>query len=98
MGQSITVASKELDGFCVFTTDRSISGQTGASFGSAAEAESATGFPAALAERLFAADHEIDHVYVASNDVIVRRSDSWNQATVAAATGVIEDLFRHYDG
>ena len=96
MGQSITVESRQVDGFSVFSTDRSISGQTGASFGSAAEAEAATGFPASLAQRLFAADDQIDHVYVASNDVVVRRSGSWDGVAVDTATVVIEELFRHY--
>lgn len=97
MGQLITVESRRLDGFCVFSTDRSISGQTGASFSSAAEAEAAIGFPATLAKRLFAADAEVDHVYVASNDVVVRRSSSWDPPTVDTASAVIEGLFRHYD-
>ena len=96
MGQLINVESRRLDGFCVFSTDRSISGQTGASYGSAADAEAVTDFPATLAKRLFAADDQIDHVYVASNDVVVRRAQGWDDATIGAAAGVIEELFRFY--
>lgn len=96
MGQSITVESKKLDGFCVFSTDRSISGQDGSAFESVAAAEDDESFPAVLAQRLFAADEGIDHVYVASNDVVVRRSPSWDADQVAAASQVIEDLFRYY--
>ena len=96
MGQSITVESKQLDDFCVFTTDRSITGQDGSAFASAAAAESADDFPAALAKRLFASDEGIDHVYVASNDVVVRRSPSWDEDQVATASQVIEELFRFY--
>ena len=96
MGQSITVASKQLDDFCVFTTDRSITGQDGSTFASLAAAESAADFPALLARRLFASDAGIDHVYVASNDVVVRRSPNWDGDRVAAASRVIEELFRFY--
>ena len=96
MGQSITVEAKDFDGFCVFSTDRSISGQDGSTFASAAAAEDDESFPAVLAQRLFAADEGIDHVYVASNDVVVRRSSSWDADQVAAASEVIENLFRYY--
>ncbi len=96
MGQSITVESKQLDDFCVFTTDRSITGQDGAAFTSSAAADAAGDFPAILAQRLFASDEAIDHVYVASNDVVVRRSLSWDEDRVAAASQVIEELFRFY--
>ena len=96
MGQSITVESKQLDNFCVFTTDRSITGQDGSVFASAAAAGSSDDFPAALAKRLFASDEGIDHVYVASNDVVVRRSPSWDESQVASAAQVIEELFRYY--
>lgn len=96
MGQSITVEAKDFDGFCVFSTDRSISGQNGSTFASAAAAEDDESFPAVLAQRLFAADEGIDHVYVASNDVVVRRSSSWDDDQVSAASEVIENLFRYY--
>ena len=96
MGQSITVTSKQLDDFCVFSTDRSISGQDGSAFASATEAATAGDFPAVLAGRLFASDEGIDHVYVASNDVVVRRSPAWDAARVSSAAQVIEELFRHY--
>lgn len=96
MGQSITVESRQLDGFCVFTTDRSISGQDGSAFESIAVAEGDESFPAVLAKRLFAADEGIDHVYVASNDVVVRRSPGWDADQVALASRVIEELFRFY--
>jgi hypothetical protein len=96
MGQSITVESKQLGDFCVFTTDRSITGQDGSVFSSAAAAESEDDFPAVLATRLFASDDGIEHIYVASNDVVVRRTPSWDTNQVAAASQVIEELFRFY--
>jgi hypothetical protein len=96
MGQSISVQSKQMDAVCVFTTDRSITGQDGAGFGSADEAEAAGGFAATLAVRLFAADDSIDHVYVASNDVIVRRDGSWSGEQINVAADTIRNLFLHY--
>lgn len=97
MGQSITVESQAHEGFCVFTTDRSITGQDGARFTSADAATAASGFPATLAARLFEVDDEVDHVYIASNDVVVRRSEAWDTAAVASAASTISDLFRFYN-
>lgn len=96
MGQSITVEAKPAEGFCVFTTDRSLSGQDGISFSSPAEADGIAGFPAELAVRLFSSDDAIDHVYVASNDVVVRRTTQWGEASVESAARIIEGLFRFY--
>ena len=98
MGQPITVEARQAEGFCVFTIDRSLTGQDGASFKSAAEAETDSGIPATLAARLFASDESIDHVYVASNDVVVRRATDWDQASVDSATDAIAGLFRFYAG
>jgi hypothetical protein len=96
MGQSLTVESKQVDGFCVFTTDRVITGQDGARFESQEEAEGASGFPASLARSLFEGDSEIDHVYVAFSEVIVRRSEAWDSANIAAAAATITDMYRFY--
>lgn len=97
MGQTITVESKQANGFCVFTTDRSLTGQDGARFGSLEEAQTAADFPATLAARLFAGDEAVDHVYVASNDVVVGRSIDWDSASIGAATKTIQELFRFYE-
>lgn len=96
MGQSINVSSKQLDDFCVFTTDRSIGGQDGARFGSVEEAQAGSDFAASLAELLFTADPAIDNIYVASNDVIVRRLAAWDTASVDSAVTTISNLFRFY--
>ena len=96
MGQSITVEVEQADGFCVFTTDRSLSGQDGGSFDSAAAAEGISGIPAEVARKLFASDDQIEHVYVASNDVIVKRSSDWDDTAIGDATRAIEGLFRFY--
>ena len=97
MGQSITVEPKQIGDFCVFATDRSMTGQDGARFSSLDEAEDATDFPATLAARLFRSDDAIDHVYVASSDVIVRRTGQWDAASIAAAATTVSELFRFYE-
>lgn len=96
MGQSITVESKPQDGFCIFTTDRTLTGQDGARFSSVEDIGDATDFPATLAARLFAGDRAVDHVYIASNDVIVRRAGQWNPASIETASVTISELFRFY--
>jgi hypothetical protein len=96
MGQPITVEASRADEFCVFTIDRSLTGQDGASYKSADEAAAGSGFPAELAGRLFGSDEAIDHVYVASNDVVVRRAADWDEVSIESAAGTIADLFRYY--
>ena len=96
MGQSITVHSKQVDAYYVFTTDRIIGGQDGERFESPEQAEAATTFPAQLAARLFESDDDIDSVYVASNDVIVGRIDGWSEPAVASASTTISDFYRFY--
>jgi hypothetical protein len=96
MGQSITVDSRTVDGFCVFSTDRSLTGQDGAGFESVEAAAADPGFPGRLAARLFEADDAVDHVWVASSDVIVRRVNGWDSGSVETAATTIGDLFRFY--
>ena len=97
MGQSITVESKPQDGFCIFSTDRGLTGQDGARFSSIDDIGDATDFPATLATRLFQSDGAIDHVYIASNDIIVRRAGQWDSVSVEAASRTISELFRFYE-
>jgi hypothetical protein len=96
MGQSINVTSKPFDGFCVFSTDRVLTGQDSARFASQEEAADGSGFPALLAERLFEGDEAVANVYVASSDVIVGRSEAWDGAAVDSATETITNLYRFY--
>lgn len=96
MGQPIQVDATRLDDVALFDTDRSITGQDGAGFGSAAEAEASHVFPGKLAARLFGADGSIDHVFVASNQVVARRSGGWSDDDVDAASRVISDFFLYY--
>lgn len=98
MGQLVTVGARQLDRVVVFSADRSITGQDGASFASAEDGAALGGFSGELAARLFAADPAIDHVYVASSEVIIRRAADWNGEAIDIATKTIEDLFRFYVG
>jgi hypothetical protein len=96
MGQPIQVAATRLDDVVMFDTDRSITGQDGAGFSSRDDAEADTDFPAQLAARLFAQVTGVDHVFIASNQVVVQRSGGWGEADIDAATQVIADFFLYY--
>jgi len=96
MGQPIEVAATRFDDVVVFDTDRSISGQDGEDFGSREDADAGATFPAQLAQRLFAGVDGVDHVFVASNQVVMRRSGQWDQPEVDAAAQVISDFFLYY--
>lgn len=98
MGQPITVSAATVDGdIAVFDTDRSITGQDGATFGSAQDAVDAGSIPGELAGRLFDADDAVGHVFIASNQVVVGRTGGWDDAALAASTGIVTDFFVFYD-
>ena len=95
MGQTIEVLDKtELGETLMISADRSWSGQDGEAF-MAAPAEPQT-FPAELAARLFEAGLGIDHVYVMSNTVSIRRPGGWDSEATEAAAAVISGFFRFY--
>lgn len=96
MGQLINVASSVVDDVAVFDTDRSIAGQDGAAYDRSADADDGT-FPGELAGRLLGADATIDHVWIASNQVVARRPGGWDEAALASAEKVVSELFRFYD-
>lgn len=96
MGMAITVSPARIVGdVAVFDTDRSVTGQDGAEFDSAA-AGAATTAAALLAQRLFAADAEVQHVFVASSQVVVRRRGAWDDPARDRAAAVIAGFFVHY--
>ncbi len=98
MGQTIEInKAKTVGEVLVIDSDRSIAGQDGVSYVSAIGASRSTGIPAVLATRLFEADPEIDHVFVMSNTVSIRRRRPWNEESVSAATRVVSRLFNFYD-
>ena len=96
MGMPIAVQSHHLIGdVAVFDTDRSVTGQDGAGFDSAAAA-AADSFPGRLAERLFEIDGAVEHVWVASSQVVVRRRGGWDEAAARSVAEVITRFFVHY--
>jgi len=94
MGQRIEVSAVPMGSVALFATDRSITGQDGVGF--RPDSVDGDGPPAELARRLFEADGSIDHVYVLSNTVSVRRQEDWDDDSLDDATGVISGLFIHY--
>jgi hypothetical protein len=97
MGQTIEVKSVVLGDVAVFDTDRTMTGQDGLGFDSIAAARSDTTTAARLASALFEGEDSIDHVFVLSNQVTVRRSGGWNDEIAAGAAETIRDFFIFYD-
>lgn len=97
MGQPITVMDVTVEGdFAAFHADRSITGQDGLSFETADQAVADGSYPGDLAARILEFDSSIDHVFVASNQVVVRRFGGWESAALDAASGMIEAFFVFY--
>lgn len=96
MGQTINVEPPTIIGdVALFATDRGITGQDGQGFGRSGDGDA--GFPGRLAGEVFAADDAVEHVFVASNQVTVRRPAGWEAESVAAVTSAIERFFVFYD-
>lgn len=97
MGQAIVInRSVVVDGVLVVDTDRSLTGQDGEAFTGAAPTPAGADAPARLAARLFEMDPAIDHVFVVSNTVTLRRAGGWPEHAVDRACAVIAGLFRIY--
>lgn len=97
MGQTIEInATDVVDHVLVIDTDRSLAGQDGESYSGVEAARLKDSFPARLAVRLFEADAEVDHVFVMSNTVSVRRPSGWSDDAIERATGIVAEFFRHY--
>jgi ferredoxin/flavodoxin---NADP+ reductase len=94
MGQLIQVDASPMGQVALFWTDRSLTGQDGVSL--TLDTVDGADPPHDLARRLFAADRLIDHVYVLSNTVSVRRVQTWDNDAVDRAKKVIANLFVHY--
>jgi endonuclease/exonuclease/phosphatase family metal-dependent hydrolase len=97
VGQTIQInRTVVVDQVLVIDTDRSIAGQDGEAFSGRESARTQSTFPARLAVRLFESDEAIDHVFVMSNTVSVRRLPVWSESDVKSATQVVADFFRFY--
>jgi hypothetical protein len=97
MGQPIQIVSSTVVGdVLVIDTDRSVSGQDGAVFGSLDETQALDIFPARLARRLFEAMDGLTHVFAASNTVVIGRQGGWDGSTAAVAQDVVKRFFVFY--
>ncbi len=95
MGQTIGIVDySRVDDVLMVNADRSFSGQDGETY-SAAPENPAT-FPGQLAVRLFEVDPEINHIYVMSNTVALRRKGGWDDSSTSKATHTISSFFRFY--
>ena len=97
MGQTIEVTNFVMGDLALFDTDRSITGQDGQGFGSAHEAQEDKTTAARLAAALFGSDPAVDHVFVSSNQVTVRRTAEWKGEAAEQAAAVIRDFFVFYE-
>ncbi|MBU1494941.1 MAG: hypothetical protein KJ956_13365 [Actinobacteria bacterium] len=96
MGQPIQIhTTTVVDAIAMFATDRGVTGQQGVSV--ARGDEPGAGFPAALAQRIFVADAAADRVFVASNQVVVRRPDGWVDGRLEQVAAAITGFFVHYE-
>ena len=97
MGQTIEINKTDvIDHVLVIDTDRSLAGQDGEAFSGVETARLRVTFPAQLAVRLFEADPAVDHVFVMSNTVSVRRPTGWDDASVDVASRTVSEFFRFY--
>ena len=97
MGQTIEVKSVVLGEVALFDTDRTMTGQDGHGFESSAAARAETTTAARLAAALFAGESAINHVFVLSNQVTVRRTGEWSDESVAETAEVIRNFFIFYE-
>ena len=96
MGQRIEVRPTVVGDSAIFDTDRSITGQDGTSYMSHEDAAADRRFPGRLATELFDADDEIASVWIASNTVVVTRTDGWPDPVLEATTNTISEFFLYY--
>tara|TARA_Y100000590_G_scaffold455209_2_gene603392 strand:- start:28 stop:327 length:300 start_codon:yes stop_codon:yes gene_type:complete len=96
MGQTILVETAIVDSAVVFTTDRSITGQDGASYASDKDAVDDQSFSGKLAGRLYDAMEGPGSIFIASNQVVINRSNDWEQETINRLSTVIADFFLSY--
>jgi hypothetical protein len=94
MGQNVEIKdSVTLGEVLVIDTDRSFTGQDGHKI---TPDSGGHGVPGRLADRLFALDLGIDHVYILQNTVTVRRSTVWDEDSAGAVGDVTESFLRYY--
>ncbi|HEU4320158.1 MAG TPA: hypothetical protein VFS66_08755 [Acidimicrobiia bacterium] len=95
MGQNVEIKKTTSIGeVLVIDTDRSFTGQDGHTISRDSERH---GVPGRLADRLFALDLGIDHIYVLQNTVTVRRSGGWDEDSAGVVSDVTGSFLRYYD-
>ena len=98
MGQTIQIwDTNVVADVLLVSTDRSLTGQDGESYTSGQAVGPGAIFPAQLAARLFESDRSIDHVYVMSNVLSIRRSGAWDDSSIASARDVVASFFLFYE-
>lgn len=97
MGQTIEVKSVVLGKVALFDTDRTMTGQDGHGFEPGVADEDGTTTAGRLAGELFAGDAAIDHIFILSNQVTVRRTDGWSKERADETAALIRDFFVFYD-
>ncbi len=97
MGKPIEISGATVvDDTLLLDTDRSITGQDGAAYDSAAAAGDDPSFPGRLAARIFESVSGVTHVFVASNQTVIRRSGGWDDASRSAAADAVSRFFVFY--
>jgi hypothetical protein len=97
LGQTIEInRTTVIDKVLMIDTDRTLAGQDGEAYGGVEAARRSETFPGRLAVRIFETDPDIDHVFVMSNQVSLRRFAGWSDDQTAAIAGVVAEFFRVY--
>lgn len=97
MGQTIEIRDTDVVGdVLVIDADRTLAGQDGEAFNGVEAARRGTTFPARLAVRLYEQVPGIDHVFVMSNAVSIRRPRGWSDEEREGAARVVSEFFRFY--
>jgi hypothetical protein len=97
MGQTIQIWDANVVAeMLLVSTDRSLTGQDGETYTPEAPISSDAIFPAQLAARLFQSDPSIDHVYVMSNVLSIRRPGGWDETSIATTREVVANFFLFY--
>lgn len=95
MGQNVEIKkTTSIGDVLVIDTDRSFTGQDGHTITPDSERH---GVPGRLADRLFALDLGIDHVYILQNTVTMRRSGGWDEDSAGVVSDVTGSFLRFYD-
>lgn len=97
MGQTIEIDEAiELGDVLLISTDRSLTGQDGESYVPGIITDDKPNVSAQLAQRLFDSDSKVDHVYVMSNAISIRRPGGWDEGALEVSRQTVSNFFRFY--